>query len=107
MSRVTATPAAAAAIRHLQAERGPVSMFQSGGCCDGSLPLCLAAEELPPSPHDVKLGELEGMPFYVDGDQHRRWGEPDFLVDVSPGDPEGFSLPAGAGQHFVSRSPAS
>ncbi len=80
-------------------------MFQSGGCCDGSLPLCLPAAELPAGPHDLMLGEIEGMPFYVDGEQYRRWNEPHFVVDVSPGDPEGFSLPAGAGMHFVSREP--
>ena len=103
--RVTATPAAAEAIRLLQVRSGPLAMFQSGGCCDGSLPLCLPAGELPAGPHDVKLGEIDGMPFYVDGEQYTRWGEPSFLVDVSAGAPEGFSLAAGEGLHFVSRSP--
>jgi uncharacterized protein (DUF779 family) len=80
-------------------------MFQSGGCCDGSLPLCLTAAEMPAGPGDLMLGELEGMPFYVDGEQYRRWGEPSFVVDLSPGEPEGFSLAPGPNAHFVSRSP--
>jgi uncharacterized protein (DUF779 family) len=103
--RVTATRAAREAIRRLQTTKGPISMFQSGGCCDGSLPLCLTAAEMPAGPGDTMLGELEGMPFYVDGEQYRRWGEPSFLIDVSPGAPEGFSLAPSADEHFVSRSP--
>lgn len=103
-SRVVATPAALEAIRRLQATKGPLAMFQSGGCCDGSLPLCLTAAEMPAGPGDVKLGDLEGMPFYVDGEQYRRWGEPSFLIDLSPGASEGFSLSPGDA-HFVSRSP--
>lgn len=103
--RVTATPAALEAIRRMEQEIGPLAMFQSGGCCDGSLPLCLRAEELPAGPGDVELGRIGATPFYVDADQHRRWGEPKFLVDVSPGAPEGFSLAPAEGMHFISRTP--
>jgi uncharacterized protein (DUF779 family) len=60
---------------------------------------------MPVGPGDVKLGEPGGCGFYVDEEQWRRWGEPGFVLDVSPGDPEGFSLPASAGMHFVTRSP--
>ncbi len=105
-SKVTATDAAAKAIRRLQESTGSIAMFQSGGCCDGSLPLCLTAAEMPAGPEDVMLGEIAGMPFYVDGEQYRRWGEPSFIVDVSPGASEGFSLAPSADEHFVSRSPA-
>jgi uncharacterized protein (DUF779 family) len=102
---VAATPAALQMIERLAREHGPLAFFQSGGCCDGSLPLCLTAAEMPAGPHDVKLGELEGMPFYVDGEQYRRWGEPSFVIDLSPGASEGFSLAPSTDEHFVSRSP--
>jgi uncharacterized protein (DUF779 family) len=102
---VAATPAALDAIRRMEEAIGPLAIFQSGGCCDGSLPLCLRAEELPPGPHDLELGRIGETPFYVDADQYRRWGEPEFVVDVCPGAPEGFSLGPAEGMHFVSRPP--
>ncbi len=71
---VTATDAAREAIERLSAEHGPLAFFQSGGCCDGSLPICLQEGELPPGPGDVLLGHVAGAPFYVDGEQYRRWG---------------------------------
>jgi uncharacterized protein len=101
---ITATPDAAAALRRLVLTHGPLELFQSGGCCDGSLPLCLFAGELPPGPCDVLLGDVAGVPFYIDADQFHRWGDPEFVLDLAPGAPEGFSLgPADA--HFVTRSP--
>src|SRR5689334_14989238 len=89
---VTATPEALAAIERLRAAHGPLAFFQSGGCCDGSCPMCLTAGELPPGPGDVRLGEIGGAPFYIDGDQYQRWGRPDFVVDVTGDEPPGFSL---------------
>jgi uncharacterized protein len=52
----------------------------------------LLADDLAPGPGDVLLGELAGVPFYIDAEQFRRWGDPEFLLDVGPGAPEGFSL---------------
>lgn len=92
-------------IGRLVRKHGPLAIFQSGGCCDGSAAICLLEGELPAGPHDVELGTLEGVPFYVDGDQHDRWGNPDFLLDVSAGAAEGFSLEGLEGVHFVSRPP--
>jgi uncharacterized protein len=66
--------------------------FQSGGCCDGTSPICLKKGELPAGPHDVRLGHIGGAPFYIDSDQYERWGTPRFLIDVSSGAAEGFSL---------------
>jgi uncharacterized protein len=102
-SPLTATPRATALVERLAREHGPLAIFQSGGCCDGSLPLCLLANEMPPSPNDVLLGHVAGAPFYIDADQYQRWGEPEFLLDVSSGAPEGFSLGEPDG-HFVSTS---
>ena len=97
---MTATDAALEAIERLRAVHGPLAFFQSGGCCDGSLPICLKDGELPPGPDDLLLGTVAGAPFYVDAEQHARWGQPSFVLDVSPAPAEGFSLsPRDA--HFV------
>jgi uncharacterized protein len=102
---VQATVAALEVINRLEAAHGPLMFFQSGGCCDGTAPMCLKDGELPLSPQDVRLGEIGGVPFYIDAEQHDRWGKPRFLVDVSPGAAEGFSLEGLEGVHFVSRTP--
>lgn len=98
---VTATPRAIAMVQRLTRKHGALVIFQSGGCCDGSLPLCLLATDMSPSPNDELLGHVAGTPFYIDGEQYHRWGEPEFLLDISGGAPEGFSL-GDAGAHFVS-----
>ena len=101
LSALTATPQATAMVTRLARKHGPVAIFQSGGCCDGSLPLCLLASEMPPSPNDVLLGHVAGAPFYIDAEQYERWGQPEFLLDVASGAPEGFSLGEPAA-HLVS-----
>ena len=102
---VQASRAALEVIRRLEAAHGPLMFFQSGGCCDGTSAMCLKDGELPLSPHDVRLGEIGGAPFYIDCEQYERWGKPRFLRDVSPGAAEGFSLEALEGVHFVTRTP--
>jgi len=98
---VTASPAALAAISNLVEERGPVMFFQSGGCCDGSLPMCFDEGELVIGDHDVRLGYVGGCPFYIDGRQHERWKHTRLILGVGEGSPEGFSLPAGEDKHFT------
>jgi len=102
---VDATPAALEVIRHLETAHGPLAFFQSGGCCDGTSPLCFKDGELSPGPHDVRLGDIGRAPFYIDSEQYERWGTPRFVIDVAPGAAEGFSLEGLEGVHFVSRSP--
>jgi uncharacterized protein len=102
--QVVATEAAAAVLRHLTAAFGPLVLFQSGGCCDGSSPLCLKQGELPLSPHDMHLGDVAGSPFYIDSDQFERWGRPRLSLEVSDGAAEGFSLEGLEGVHFVTRT---
>ena len=63
-------------IDRLQAAHGPLMFFQSGGCCDGSSPMCLPEGELPLGAHDLLLGEIGGAPFYIDAEQYERWGRP-------------------------------
>ena len=99
---VSATPAAREALARLRATHGPIVLFQSGGCCDGSCPICLQDGELPITPTDLLLGEVADTPFYIDADQYERWRRPDFVIDLSPGPAEGFSLGL-ADQHFVTK----
>lgn len=103
--RVTATDAALVAIERLQARHGPLVFVQSGGCCDGSSPICLAEGELLLGPGDVLVGEIAGHPFYVDREQDERWRRPSFLIDVAQGAGDSFSLEGPDGLHFVARSP--
>jgi uncharacterized protein (DUF779 family) len=103
-ARVTATRRAVEMVERLTAEHGPLTFFQSGGCCDGSSPICLKAGELPPGSNDVLLGEIAGAPFYVDAEQYERWGRPPFLLDAGSGRAEGFSLSL-PNAHFVTRAP--
>ena len=101
---VAATPAALEVIHRLSAAQGPLMFFQSGGCCDGGSPMCLTEGELPLSAHDLRIGEIAGMPFYIDSDQYERSGRPHLTVDVSPGAAEGFSLEGLDGVHFVTQT---
>jgi len=102
--RVTATSEALAVIGRLRATHGPLAFFQSGGCCDGTAPMCFVDGELPLAPDDIRIGEIGGVPFYIDADQDERWGKPRFLIDVASGAAEGFSLEALGNVHFVTRS---
>ena len=101
---VSATEAALEVITHLEAAHGPLVFHQSGGCCDGTSPICLKDGELPAGPDDIELGQIGGAPFYIDRDQYRRWGCPQFEIDVVAGAAEGFSLEGLDGVHFVTRS---
>jgi uncharacterized protein len=99
--RITATAEALDAIERLTAKHGPLMLYQSGGCCDGSAPLCLTKGELLLGPNDVALGTLAGMSCYIDADQDRRWNHPTFVLDVAPGPASGFSLEGLDGIHFI------
>ncbi len=101
---VMASPAALAAVDDLVKDVGPVMFFQSGGCCDGSLPICFADGEFVVSDHDVLLGHVGGCPFYIDHRQYEAWKHTQLILDVGEGDPEGFSLAAGPNRHFIIRS---
>jgi uncharacterized protein len=102
--QVVATAAALAAIECLTAKYGPLMLVQSGGCCDGSSPICLRSGELLIGPNDVLLGRPGGAAFYIDGEQYERWNQPQLVLDAVPGAAEGFSLEGLDGIHFVTRS---
>ena len=102
--RVVATPAAVAWIRRLVQQHGPLMFHQSGGCCDGSAPMCYVRGELRTGASDVLLGELEGQPFWIGRDQYERWAHTRLTIDVVPGRGAGFSLEAPEGVRFLTRS---
>jgi uncharacterized protein (DUF779 family) len=102
-----ATPAAREAIRRLRAARGQGLMFvQSAGCCAGSVPMCFPAGEFILGDTDLLLGMIEDCPFYIDAGTYQSWDTPQLVLDIAPGNPEGFSLGPGGGLHFVTRASA-
>jgi len=104
IERVIATDSALGAVARLQERRGPIMFYQSGGCCDGSLPLCFDYGELIIGDNDVLLGRVGGSPFYIDHRQFEVWKQTQLIIDVGEGEPEGFSLPADGTKHFITRS---
>ena len=103
--KIVATEAALAALRRLRAEHGPLMLFQSGGCCDGSSPMCFAEGELLVGPNDLLLDEIDGCPFFIDAEQYERWNSPSFVLDVAPGEGAGMSLEGAYDLHFVAKPP--
>jgi uncharacterized protein len=101
---LNATEAALAELASLRDLHGPLMLFQSGGCCDGSSPLCLHEGELLLGPNDLLLGEIGGTPFYIDAEQYERWNRPVFLIDVSPGASDTLSLEGPDDVHFITRT---
>jgi uncharacterized protein (DUF779 family) len=102
--RVMVTEDARDLIVRLKARYGSLIFMQSGGCCDGSSPMCLLEGDLLLGNGDLLLGAIEGCPFYIDREQYERWRRPAFLIDVSPGDGDTFSLEGPEGMHFVARA---
>ena len=103
--KVVATESAVAEIGRLRAEHGPLMFFQSGGCCDGSSPMCFPEGELLLGPNDLLLGEVDGCPFYIDAEQYERWKRPTFVLDVVRGAGSGMSLEGVHDLHFRVSSP--
>ncbi|CCH01125.1 protein of unknown function DUF779 [Fibrella aestuarina BUZ 2] len=104
LARVAVTPAAAAIIHTLQAQYGPLMFHQSGGCCDGSSPMCYASGEFIIGATDVLLGQVEGCDFWMAEDQFDYWKHTHLTVDVTPGRGASFSLEIPLGIRFLIRS---
>jgi uncharacterized protein (DUF779 family) len=102
--RVVATPAAVELIERLMAEHGSVIFHQSGGCCDGSAPMCFPAVEFMPGSSDVKLGTIANAPFYMGEAQFEYWQNLQLIIDAVPGKAGMFSLEQPAGLRFLTRS---
>ena len=104
LARVVATDAALQMIAELRARHGPIMFFQSGGCCDGSSPMCYPAGEFDVSDTDVYLGHLDGTPFYMGIEQFAYWEHTQLIIDVVDGNGGMFSLDNGSGRRFLTRS---
>ncbi len=104
VTRVTATDAALQLIERLQAKHGPLLFHQSGGCCDGSSPMCYPRGEFLVGASDVKLGEIGGTPFYMSVSQFEYWQHTHLIIDVVPGRGGMFSLEGPEGLRFLTRS---
>ncbi len=104
VARVRITGAAAAVVHQLAAQHGSLLFHQSGGCCDGSAPMCFPRGEFKVGQRDVFLGEVAGAPFYIGAQQYETWQHTQLLIDVVPGRGSGFSLEAPLGLRFLTRS---
>lgn len=104
VARVGITPEAEAVLRDLVAEHGPLLFHQSGGCCDGSSPMCYPRREFKVGQRDVYLGDVAGTPVYIGALQYEAWRHTQLLIDVVPGRGGGFSLEAPLGVRFLTRS---
>ena len=104
VTRVTATDAALQLIERLRQKHGPLLFHQSGGCCDGSSPMCYPRDEFLVGGGDVKLGEIGGVPFYMSASQFEYWQHTHLIIDVVPGRGGMFSLEGPEGLRFLTRS---
>jgi len=104
--RVSATPAALDFIAEIAADHGAVLFHQSGGCCDGSSPMCYPQDDFIVGDRDVKLGEIGGAPVYIGAAQFEVWRGTQLIIDVVPGRGGMFSLDNGRERRFLTRSRA-
>ncbi len=104
VERVLVTPEAATVMAKLRAIHGAVMFHQSGGCCDGSSPMCYPAGDFKVGAQDVRLGTIEDAPFYMGAAQFEYWQHTQLIIDVVPGRGSGFSLEAPEGVRFLTRS---
>jgi len=103
--RILATDAAAAMVAALSIKHGPLMFHQSGGCCDGSAPMCYPAGEFRVGTQDVLLGQVAGdVPVWIGAAQFDYWRHTQVTIDVVPGRGAGFSLEGPEGVRFVIRS---
>lgn len=102
--RVAVTASAASMLKRLEEIHGPLVFHQSGGCCDGSSPMCFPRDEFKIGQRDVFLGTIADTPFYIGGEQFEYWKHTQLTVDVVPGRGSGFSVESPEGVRFLTRS---
>ncbi|MCV6597483.1 MAG: DUF779 domain-containing protein [Mangrovicoccus sp.] len=103
-SRVAATEAARRLLAEIKADHGEVLFHQSGGCCDGSSPMCYPVGDFRLGASDVKLGEIDGAEVWISGPQFEAWKHTQLILDVVPGRGGMFSLDNGREERFLTRS---
>lgn len=101
--RVTATDGARDLIREIREDYPDILFHQSGGCCDGSSPMCYPADDFKIGARDVRLGEVDGVPVYISGKQFEAWKHTQLILDVVPGRGGMFSLDNGRERRFLAR----
>lgn len=104
ISRVLVTDEAKKVIAELRAKHGALMFHQSGGCCDGSSPMCYADGDFLVGSSDVWLGEIDGCDFFMAKDQFEFWKHTELTIDVTPGRGASFSLEIPLGLRFVTKS---
>lgn len=102
--RVRATDLALQWIATLRTKHGPLMFHQSGGCCDGSAPMCYPLGEFLVGSRDVWLGDVDDCPVYIGGTQFEAWKHTQLILDVVPGRGASFSIEAPEGVRFLTRS---
>lgn len=102
--RIKITPATQVLIERLKKLHGPLMFHQSGGCCDGSAPMCFEEGEFRVGSNDVCLGIVDGCKFYMSADQFEYWKHTQLTLDVSPGRGSSFSLEIPLGVRFCIQS---
>ena len=102
--QVIATIPALQLIEKLRAKHGPLLFHQSGGCCDGSSPMCYPVGDFIVGDRDVKLGEIGDAEFFISPSQFEYWKHTQLVIDVVPGRGGMFSLENGEGERFLVRS---
>jgi uncharacterized protein (DUF779 family) len=104
VDRVMITDKAAEVVERLKHQHGALLFHQSGGCCDGSAPMCYPSGDFRVGPQDVFLGEIADCKFYIGAAQFEYWRHTQLIIDVVPGRGSGFSVEAPEGVRFLTRS---
>ncbi len=104
LDKVRATETARALLAEIIADHGPVLFHQSGGCCDGSSPMCYPRDDFIVGDNDILLGMIDDTPVYISESQYDVWKHTDLIIDVVPGRGGMFSLDNGREKRFLTRS---
>ena len=104
IDRVTATDSTNKLISELLETHGPLVFHQSGGCCDGSAPMCFSRDDFRVGSRDVLLGQINDQPFFIAEDQFEYWEHTQLIIDVVPGRGGMFSIEGPTGKRFLTRS---
>lgn len=104
LNKVAATPLAKEWLLKLTKKHGPLLLYQSGGCCEGSAPLCMTQKEFRIGESDILLGKIDETPFYIKDSQFEVWKHTDLTLDVVKGSGNAFSLESPEGVSFHIRS---
>ena len=104
MKRVISTEKTEKLISELVNDHGPLVFHQSGGCCDGSAPMCFPRSEFKVGSRDVFLGEIGQQPFFIAEDQYSYWEHTQLIIDVVKGRGGMFSVEGPTGNRFLTRS---